>query len=73
MGGILRQLRAGAGLTLEEVGAVTGYRAAMVCRIERGKRKISTSKLVKLLRYYGFDADGIGEVVSALADEPAEK
>lgn len=68
-GAILRQIRLSKGLTQEAVARQLGYRANWLCRVEKGKRKLTVQTLVELCKIYGVEP----EEVFGLAESGANR
>lgn len=64
VGGILRGLRNGKGLSLRKVSEATGFSVSFLSKLENGKTSITITNLIKLLNYYGVT---LAEVFSAPA------
>ncbi|MBO3751498.1 helix-turn-helix domain-containing protein [Streptosporangiaceae bacterium NEAU-GS5] len=72
LGRWLRELREGAGLTLEQVGSRIGCSPATVSRIEIGKVRVSEDGLIAALDLFGADA-GLRETCLRLARQAAAR
>jgi transcriptional regulator with XRE-family HTH domain len=65
----LRLWRAQEGLTLEEVGDLTGLSPAMLSRVERGERQLAPLTRVRVARCLGVPVRELFEVVEVADDE----
>jgi len=67
----LREIRSREGLTLQELGDLSGLSEAMISRLERGERSTSPRVKVRLARVLGvrvaelFDAEELPELVGS--------
>ena len=74
LGAAITAARAGAGLTQEQLGELTGLGQTVVSRIESGQRKIESIELLTIARALGVD---LAELLAAaeargVAPDPAD-
>jgi transcriptional regulator with XRE-family HTH domain len=70
IGALLKSARESLGVSLKHVEAVSGVAASHIWNIEKGKKEVSTERLVRLASFYGFPIGLLLEAGIQVKPEP---